>query len=117
MEKTMVRQAVALQPMEVHGGADIHLQPMEDPMLEQVDEPEGGCDSMGSPHWSRFAGRTCDPAGDPHRSSLFLKVCTPWKGPTLEQFVKNCSPRTHAGEVHGGLSPMGGTPRWSRGRV
>ena len=34
--KTMVRQAVPLQPMEVHGGADIHLQPVEDPMLEQV---------------------------------------------------------------------------------
>ena len=29
--KTMVRQAVPLQPMEVNGGADIHLQPMEDP--------------------------------------------------------------------------------------
>ncbi|GAB0205660.1 AN1-type zinc finger protein 5-like [Grus japonensis] len=37
LEKTMLRQAVPLQPMEVHGGADIHLQPMEDPMLEQVD--------------------------------------------------------------------------------
>ena len=34
--KTMVRQAVPLQPMEVHSGADIHLQPMEDPTLEQV---------------------------------------------------------------------------------
>ncbi|GAB0183081.1 acid sphingomyelinase-like phosphodiesterase 3b [Grus japonensis] len=37
MEKTMVRQAVPLQPMEDDGGADIHLQPLEDPMLEQVD--------------------------------------------------------------------------------
>ena len=35
--KTMVRQAVPLQPVEVHGGADTHLQPMEDPMPEQVD--------------------------------------------------------------------------------
>ena len=35
--KTMVRQAVPLQPMEVHGGADIHLQPLEDPTLEQGD--------------------------------------------------------------------------------
>ncbi|KAK4830680.1 hypothetical protein QYF61_012849 [Mycteria americana] len=35
MTKTMVRQAVPLHPMEVHGGAGIHLQPMEDPMLEQ----------------------------------------------------------------------------------
>ncbi|GAB0180870.1 hypothetical protein GRJ2_000552300 [Grus japonensis] len=37
MEKTMVRQAVPLQPMEDDGGADIHLQPMEDPMQEQGD--------------------------------------------------------------------------------
>jgi len=37
VEKTMVRQAVLLQPMEAHRGADNHLQPMEDPMLEQVD--------------------------------------------------------------------------------
>ena len=35
--KTMVRQAVPLQPMEVHGGADIHLQPVEDPTPKQVD--------------------------------------------------------------------------------
>ena len=34
--KTMVRQAVPLQPREVHSGADIHLQPMEDPTREQV---------------------------------------------------------------------------------
>ena len=31
MVKTMVRQAVPLQPMEVNGGAGIHLQPVEDP--------------------------------------------------------------------------------------
>ncbi|GAB0186262.1 AN1-type zinc finger protein 5-like [Grus japonensis] len=35
MEKTVVRQAVPLQPMEDDGGVDIHLQPMEYPMLEQ----------------------------------------------------------------------------------
>ena len=35
--KTMVRQVVPLQPMDVHGGADIHLQPVEDPAPEQVD--------------------------------------------------------------------------------
>ena len=37
MMRTMVRQAVPLQPMEVHGEADIHLQPVEDPTPEQVD--------------------------------------------------------------------------------
>ena len=46
MVKTMVRQAVPLQPMEVHGGADIHLQPVEDPTPEQVDASEGGCNPM-----------------------------------------------------------------------
>ena len=35
--KTMVRQAVPLQPREVHGGADLHLQPGEDPTPEQGD--------------------------------------------------------------------------------
>ena len=29
--------------------------------------------------------------GDPHWSSLFLKDCTLWKGPMLEQLMKNCS--------------------------
>ena len=38
MVKTLVRQVVPLQPMEVNGGADIHLQPEEeDPTLEQLD--------------------------------------------------------------------------------
>jgi len=36
LEKTVVRHTVSLQPMEVHKGADIHLQPMEDLTLEQV---------------------------------------------------------------------------------
>ncbi|GAB0176237.1 AN1-type zinc finger protein 5-like [Grus japonensis] len=48
-------------PMEVHGGADIHLQPMEDPMPEQVETPEGGCDPVGSPHWSRLLAGPVDP--------------------------------------------------------
>jgi len=37
MVKAMVRQAVPLQPMDVDHGAIIHLQPVEDSMLEQVD--------------------------------------------------------------------------------
>ena len=34
--KIMVRQVVVLLPMEVHCGAGIHLQPMEDCISEQV---------------------------------------------------------------------------------
>jgi len=36
---TMVRQVVPLQPVEVQGGAEIQLQPTEDPTPEQVDAP------------------------------------------------------------------------------
>ena len=61
MVKTMVRQAVSLQPMNVHGGADIHLQPMEDPTPEQADTPKGVCDPVESPHWSRLLARPVDP--------------------------------------------------------
>jgi len=32
--------------MEAHGGADIHVQPLEDPMPEEVDAPEEGSDPM-----------------------------------------------------------------------
>ncbi|OPJ66508.1 hypothetical protein AV530_016553 [Patagioenas fasciata monilis] len=94
--------------MEVHGGADIHLQPMEDPTLEQVDMPKGGCDPVASSCWNRplegpvewwkeeptqeqVPGRACDLMGDPHWSSLFLKDCTLWKGSALEQFMKKDS--------------------------
>ncbi|PKU41973.1 suppression of tumorigenicity 5 protein isoform x4 [Limosa lapponica baueri] len=136
MVKTIVRQAAHLQPMEVNGGADIHLQPMEDPMLEQVDslkeavtlwETHAGAGSWQdlwphgerSPHWSRFAGRTCDPMGDPHWSSLLLKDCTPTEGTHVGAVCEELQPvgRTQVGETHEGPSPMGGTPRWSRGRV
>ncbi|PKU43597.1 hypothetical protein llap_6094 [Limosa lapponica baueri] len=34
--RTMVRQAIPLQSTEVHGGADTHLQPMENPISEQL---------------------------------------------------------------------------------
>ena len=35
--KTMVEQVVPLQPMEVHGGAEIHLEPVKDPVPGEVD--------------------------------------------------------------------------------
>lgn len=77
--QTTVKQAVPLHSMEVHGGTEINLQPMEDLTLEQLDAQRRLCPCvpMGSPCWSswqdlqthgkrspcwsRFAGRTCDP--------------------------------------------------------
>jgi len=119
MEKTMVRQAVALKPMEVHSGSDLHLQTVEDPMPEQVDVPEEGCDlwracagadswqdlwtcGEKSPRWSRFAGSTCDPVGRTHAGAVNEEL--------------QSMGRIYVGEVRGGLSPMGGTTRLSRGR-
>ncbi|GAB0186735.1 AN1-type zinc finger protein 5-like [Grus japonensis] len=111
MEKTTVKQAVPLQPMEVDGGEDIHLQPMEDPMLEQVETPKGGCDPVGSPRWNR----------------LLAGPVAPWKEePTLEQSApEGLHPvgEIHAGAVREELQHMGKDSRWrslwrtvSRGR-
>ncbi|GAB0208755.1 AN1-type zinc finger protein 5-like [Grus japonensis] len=75
--KTMVRQAVPLQPMEDDGGADIHLQPVEDLTPEQVEKPKGGCDPVGSLRWSKLLAGPVD---------LWRKE------PTLEQGKSGRSP-------------------------
>jgi len=72
VEKTMVKKAVPLQPMEVHGGADSHLQHVEYPTLEQVDAPKGGCDINGKPVLEQAPGRTCGPM-----ESRFAVLCLP----------------------------------------
>ncbi|GAB0203369.1 AN1-type zinc finger protein 5-like [Grus japonensis] len=61
MAKTMVKQGFLLQPMEDDGGANIHLQPMEDSMMEQVFAPEGGYDPVGSSCWSKLLAGPVDP--------------------------------------------------------
>ncbi|PKU40387.1 protein pxr1-like [Limosa lapponica baueri] len=48
MVKTMVRQAVVLQPMEVNSRVNFHLQLTGDPTPEQMDAPKGGCEPVGS---------------------------------------------------------------------
>ncbi|KAM6328451.1 zinc finger protein 366 [Alca torda] len=59
--------------MEVNSGVDVHLQHVEDPTPQQVDEAEGGCDFMESPLWSR----------------LLAGPVALWREePTLEQGVK-----------------------------
>ncbi|GAB0209335.1 small conductance calcium-activated potassium channel protein 2 [Grus japonensis] len=58
----MVKQAVPLQqPMEDGGEQRFHLQPVEDPTPEQVEAPEGGCDPVGSPRWSKLLAGPVDP--------------------------------------------------------
>ncbi|GAB0209457.1 hypothetical protein GRJ2_003411400 [Grus japonensis] len=104
----MVRQVVFLQPMEVHGGTDIHPLARGGPhaqaggyALKEAMTLWRAHDGAGSwqelqPVERAHAGASflAGPVtlwGNPHWTSLFLKDCTLWKGPMLEQFVKNCS--------------------------
>ena len=104
--KTMVRQAVPLQPMKVHGGGGGCLKeavtPWEKPVVEQV------------PGW------TCGPTKkEAHtRAGLLAGLVTPW-GTHAGAVCEGLQPvgRIHIGAVHGGLSPVGGTSHGSGGRV
>jgi len=126
----MVRQAVPLQPMEVHGGVEIHWQPMEDTMPEQVVTLWEAHARAGSwrdlwnhgekiSHWTRFASRTCDPAGGPMLEQSVPERLQPMEGTHAGEVHEELHPvgKTHVGEVHGELSPVAGTSHWSSRRV
>jgi len=140
VEKKMGKQVVPLLPMEVCDGADACPAARRGPhateggcALKRWMCPERSCSPWRghagagscqvlwpverSPGRSRSSGRTCDPMGGPCWSSPFLKDCTPWKAPVLGAFLQELQPvgRTHVGALCEGLSPLGGTPRWSRG--
>lgn len=54
--------AVPLQPMEIHGGAEIHLQPTEEPTLEYVDvAAQRWLQPHGKSTLEQGPGRTCGP--------------------------------------------------------
>jgi len=110
----MVRQAVPPQPMEVHGGADLHLQPVEGTPHWSRGMPEGGCDPMGSPVLEQAPARTCRPVErEAHAGAgLLAGLVTLWKRSTLEQPVpEGLHPvgGTHPGAVHEELQSMGRT--------
>lgn len=88
LERSVVRQAVLLQLLELCGGAEIYVQSVEDPMLKQVDMPRRRVQHVEKACRSRFSGRSC--------SSEFM----------LEQTVpEGLFPmgRSLIGTVHGGL--------------
>jgi len=73
--KTMMRQVVPLQSMEVHGGADSHLELVEGTPRQSRWMLEGSCDPVGNPHCSRLLPGPVDP----WREELMLEhVC--WQG-------------------------------------
>ena len=57
-EQTLMRQAVPLQHMEAHSGADLHAQPRDDPTPEQVNARRR---LWGAPRWSRLLPGPADP--------------------------------------------------------
>jgi len=79
----------------------IPLQPVVTPRWSRR-MPEGGCDPVGSLRWSRFAAGLMTLRGT-HAGAVSEEM----------QPVG----RTHSGEVHGGLYPMGGSPHGSRENV
>jgi len=79
VEKTMARQAVSVQPMEVHSGANIHLQPVEDPTPEQADA-QRRLGPLGEPMLNQAPGRTCGPVqrGAHAGAGLLAGLVNPW---------------------------------------
>jgi len=75
MMKTMVGQIVPLQSKEVHGEADIHLQPVVGTPCQSRWMPEGGHDPVGSLHWS---GLLLGPADPWREEPMPEQVC--WQG-------------------------------------
>ena len=99
--KTVVRQVVPLQSREVHGGADLHLQPVEGTPCRSRWMPKGSCEPGGSKHWSR----------------LLLGPVDLWReDPTLEQVCwQGLWP--HGGTISGAAcswrtAPHGKEPCW-----
>ncbi|GAB0176475.1 epimerase family protein SDR39U1 [Grus japonensis] len=94
MEEMVVRQAVPLQPIKDHTGADIHSAACGGP-----DVAAGGCDLKEA------AARR-----EPMQEQAPGRSCSLWETHT-RAVLEESHPvgRTHVVEVHEGLYPMGGT--------
>jgi len=79
--KTMVRQVFPLQPMQVHSGADLHLQHMEGTPHQSRWMAKGGCDPVGSPVLRQAPARTCGPVerGAHAGAGLLAGLATLWR--------------------------------------
>lgn len=127
----MVRQAGPPQSMEGSFGAEVQLQPLEDPILDKLDAWRG-LFLHGELTPGQAPGRTCAlvetgvHAGEGllvvlvtlrgiHTGTAWFWGTGPCEGGT-GAVCGELQPvgMTHAGEVHEGLCSMGGTPFWSR---
>lgn len=106
-----------LQPTEVHSAATIPLQPMKNLTSQKEDVPQGGCDPTGSLQGNIGVGRICSPMSHygamekPVPGELHFVAVTS-TGAVNEEL--HPVETMHIGEVHGGLSTIGGNPGWSK---
>lgn len=79
----------------------IPLQLVEIPTPKQVDVHKGGCESVGSPCWSRFLSGFMNPwKKELMLEQIYCQDLQFCEGPTLQEFfLKNCmaKERPHAG--------------------
>lgn len=104
----------------------IMLQPVEEPLLQEVDLARRSLWPVESPRKSRpiahkekpiveqVVCQEVQPMRDSCCCSLFLKICTPQYRPKSKQVLKNCCLwEFQARSVHVGLHPWGGALCWS----
>ncbi|KAJ7409075.1 hypothetical protein WISP_116706 [Willisornis vidua] len=87
--------------MEVHWGAEIQLQSLEKPTLEQVLFLIGPV-ACGGPTLEQPVSEGLHPVEKRPTWQQFVKNCCPWDGLILKKFVKDCV-------------PWGGTPQGASG--
>ncbi|KAK4815938.1 hypothetical protein QYF61_010195 [Mycteria americana] len=105
MEKIMVKQVVPLQPMVNHSGADIHPAACGGPQagtggctLKKAAVPEepalhrllAGATAHEGPMLEQSIPEGLHPCRRPTLEQ-FVKNCSPWEGPTLEKVMKTLS--------------------------
>lgn len=109
-----------LQPMEVHSAAEIPLQSTSPQVQPQVTEggcASRGCDPMGSLQENIGVGRICGPMSHygavekPVPGELHFAAVTS-TGAVHEEL--HPVETTCIGEIHEGISTIGGIPCWSR---
>ena len=82
-----------------------------------AEAPQDGRDSMGKPALEQCVAE--DRPAERTRAREVREELKPVERTRAREVCEELQPaeRTHAGEVGEGLSAMGGTPRWSRGRA
>lgn len=99
----MVRQGVPRHSIEVLGGADTHLQSVEDPTMEKVDVPDESCSLWRVQAGAGLLESLLLAETVAHREELLQKQVF-WQN--LWPAERSCTGAVHS---HGGMYPVGRT--------